>query len=958
MNFPDGYIVKTSDPMDSFLIYGEMNDSGHVAKGFRLHVPNLSYAGNEQKNVLYNCLVSYLAMADVNKRIQIKYERDSDYSDILRKYEADTDKYAREMFPKRVRGQIAEEVRKKIEKGDLKREYLYLYLSKPLRGFMPGSFDPTSKKERARFEAVVSDYFKNEFITLQQAFPFEVEKLDHEKLFKHFYRAANKSAIEHDIDYKKRFSPFFRDCYENDYAGLTENLAKKAVSFTGDGYLHNILVLDRFPAFDLFPFFGNSFIWNGIQNLSITVNLMPLAKDKTIDKLQKQQNRTSADVQAKPTEIALKAEVDALKDTIYRMGSGEDVPYNVEFIFHVWSKTLEQLQADTSCLKQIALNMQSPLYMHENGAQSLAIFLKTFPGNVFYKKWNEALLGMHRSFAAMIPFNSSFTGVSDDFQAIFDGDSNNLVCINPFFNNTPQHSAMFGQSGAGKSVNALGLLLQVYPFYSKIVIIEEGASYLMLTRILNGEFIEIDVNGNLCLNYFDTCKTPLMASQTEFVVNFLVCMCGHSKDDEIIQDRAAIMTHYVTKAYQFAFLDWKATHVEILPEIARKALTIEWMIPNQPSGRNTTLDCFFDLRDALEKAPAGRNTVEKNIVEHYESLSELKVNEFIMESPTLLRDIAYAYMEPEHMPYHSQIVEMIRSTPESFHNRQDTDRIATRLAQYAIESGKGCLFDGVTNINLSNRLIHFELGKMANSSSNFKSMIGLVIGNLVKNQITNMPRIQKKMYIFEEAQRFLSIPGGDAIMKQSYAQFRKFNCVAWTITQEAGQLMEGGDNGSNVGTIVMGQSKQYYFLKNKDKKNLAAFLQYARLSDDTQKAIMEFPSPESIPGRKYSSYVYYVDNGEYPIVGVVRHYATALAIAVASTSGAAFSRREGELRKLKIMHPDLSNGELLLLYLEREKLDNPALRLIGEMHENKDLTKIEELKEAIYDLSIKLLNKG
>lgn len=91
------------------------------------------------------------------------------------------------------------------------------------------------------------------------------------------------------------------------------------------------------------------------------------------------------------------------------------------------------------------------------------------------------------------------------------------------------------------------------------------------------------------------------------------------------------------------------------------------------------------------------------------------------------------------------------------------------------------------------------------------------------------------------------------------------------------------------------------------------------MSSSAQEKILNFPSPEHIPGRKYSSWVYYVDNGEYPIVGVVRHYANELTIAVASTSGDAFAKREEEIRRLRILYPEMSEGELLIEYLTRSK---------------------------------------
>ena len=95
-----------------------------------------------------------------------------------------------------------------------------------------------------------------------------------------------------------------------------------------------------------------------------------------------------------------------------------------------------------------------------------------------------------------------------------------------------------------------------------------------------------------------------------------------------------------------------------------------------------------------------------------------------------------------------------------------------------------------------------------------------------------------------------------------------------------------------------------------------------------------------------------MDNGEYPLVGVIRHYANPLTIAVASTSGDAFTRREEELQRLRILYPELDEGGLLIEYLNRQKIDNPALQLFRKILKEQDLTRLNELHEELIRLSL------
>ena len=85
IRYPNGYIIETDVPENAFLVYGELNASGYVAKGFRLDVPNLSHAGWAQKNELYTHLQSYLSRFDASRRLQFRYTKDSSYRKILEK---------------------------------------------------------------------------------------------------------------------------------------------------------------------------------------------------------------------------------------------------------------------------------------------------------------------------------------------------------------------------------------------------------------------------------------------------------------------------------------------------------------------------------------------------------------------------------------------------------------------------------------------------------------------------------------------------------------------------------------------------------------------------------------------------------------------------------------------------------------------------------------------------------
>ncbi len=892
MQFPNAYIVKTENLSDSFIVYGEMNEKGFACKGYRIEVPNLKNAGNGLKNDLFVRLSGWLASQDKSKRVQIRYVRDKDYGNLLESYVNFTESHDNE-WTKHMRKNVAIKNSGKSNNRHLKREYVYVYLGKGLKGLQGDCF---SELKNANFEREIVSSFATDQSNLSHFLNLPVIPLNHVELYKEFYRAINKSAYDLDIDYEKNFNPDLDDAYRCEFSGKIAESG--SASFTSDGYFHNIFTLHDFPLTDMYPFYGNKLLDNDIQNLTIAVNIVPLDTEKVIEQKQKHWKRVRADLLEEEGEIAASAGLDELTDHIYRLGKGEDSPFRIEYVVHTWNKDLKALQSDGTILKQAATSMFTSLDSYELGTQALHNFMKTLPGNLFYKKPDAALDCMHRPLAAMLPFSSSFIGKGTEGNIMFNGDHGNLMTMSFFDGMTPQHTLCLGQTGAGKSVNFVSMLSQAYDDFDKIVIIEEGGSYYNLTQIFGDEaqYIVIDPSANLTLNYFDTGGLPLTPGQIEFVTTFLTAMCGASSTLEKLQDAIAILTPFVNAVYSDSYMEWRNRHRKELEEAARITLTVQKMIDKLPLDQNTILDAYLVLKEILAKKD-GFDDHEWEFRSLYHAFSKQEINDCIIEDPEELRNISYAFMGKGDMPYHSQLVEAIRENTFSHLERAETNRIAARLAVYSIESGKGCLFDGETSIDLSKKWIHIELGKISQSSDTLKNLVGITINNLIKNQIINMPRSCRKMYLFEEAARFLTFPGAAEIMKQCYAQFRKYCCVAVTITQSIAQMAESG-----VGQIIMTQSKMFIFLKNTDKVELDLITNYVPLSDEAKRNIMSFPSPEHLPPNdRYSSFLLYAQRADYPIVGVGRNYASPAILAAAATSGDLHGRLQRIMKRQKGM---------------------------------------------------------
>jgi len=377
---------------------------------------------------------------------------------------------------------------------------------------------------------------------------------------------------------------------------------------------------------------------------------------------------------------------------------------------------------------------------------------------------------------------------------------------------------------------------------------------------------------------------------------------------------------------------------------ARFSLTIEWMVQFMPVERSSNCDIYLELIHILDKHEDELEDFDKNVIEFYNSLSKTELADYILDNPDTLRDISFALIPSSAAPYHSQIVEMMRNA--TLGDAEEAESIAKRLAMYSVEAGRGCLFDGETTIDLTKKFVHIELSRLAGCSNTMKNLVGIVVNNLVKNQIIRMPRSDKKMYLFEEAARFLSIPGAAEIMKQTYAQFRKFSCVAVTVTQAVAQMSENG-----VGQILMTQSKNFMFLKNTDQQELNEIKRYIGLSNTAIETIMSFPSPEHIFGEKFSSFLYYAQRDQFPIVGVGRNYASQEILVAAATSGELHTKVEKIVKTLALKDKHLSFAEKILKATELLKEDKKLLKLLSRIEKIGD----KKVQALILDAKLEAL---
>lgn len=563
---------------------------------------------------------------------------------------------------------------------------------------------------------------------------------------------------------------------------------------------------------------------------------------------------------------------------------GHTLPFHVEYIVRAWDTTREGLSAKIAAIKNAINSM--------NGAQYLECPLPTTAKKLFFQSWpghpwgrypHRKLYGETRYVTDVLPFSTTFTGHLANAEALYDGASRNLVGVTTFAgspgNETPQHAVLLGMSGAGKSVTVCDLLSQTEAFFDYTVIIEEGLSYEIYTRTVapDARPIILQPDGDLTINYLDTHGLPLTAEHLSSAMALVAKIVGVSTDEDRQLAREAQLSKYIGLLYEDVFNEWSKRNDGRLMEVARQAYALSRYRKSRPG--MTTLDAFVDVRDWHRAESEAAN-------ESLSAIDEDEVLRFLKEPSTQreVRNLAFAYFAPEEYPTH-RMLQLESSDPTA-------EDLAPRLLPWCAGGNYGCLLDGQSNISLTGKIAHFELGYIPEAAKQLRAVAGFLITNYTRQHIITMPRRLRKRNIYEEVARLLDIPGGEQIVKESYAQMRKFNCWNISIVQQYSRFKE-----SRICSAVFGNSRQFFLMRQNDRADLDDMGHDIGLTGPTKHAILSYPLPDQQSGEeKFAAFTYLHSDAQNPICGTAHNLASDEMLYVSGSSGAQFDARAAQLR--------------------------------------------------------------
>jgi hypothetical protein len=876
---PNGYFIR-----DLIVLHG-LRKGCYVSKGFIIEPPDLSAAAPEHLNAFQDQLALVLACLYDKLRLQVQWFCDSDYRADLLRYNEQT-KTATNVWTRRCRNERFSRYWQAMIDRRLRRQRLVLFFSRKIE--TSPSIVATAARQHSQYDALLQQ-MTTEFEHLQQILTnilsgariTPMNDADHYRHCTTFLNPSLGSRFEYDT--LETFDPQLsiqQNCWHSEAQGIADTSG-----FWMDGYYHSLLVVSRWPKLT-HPGLVHRLTGLQLLDYNITVNIESLSARAEIGREEKAHDRLAGDF-ASEKRLSLLTAMEKKAKKIAALMQGHTLPFNVEYIVRAWDETREGLAIKTAAIKNAINGM--------NGAQYLACALPTTARKLFYQSWpgcpwgrysHRKLYAETRYLADVLPFSATFTGHLDQAEAIYEGTQRNLVGITTFSgsqgNETPQHGVLLGMSGAGKSVTVCDLLSQTEAFYDYTVIIEEGLSYEIYTRTVEptARPIIIQPDGDLTINYLDTHGLPLTAEHLGSAMALVAKIAGVSLDEDKQLAREAQIAKYLMLLYGDIFEEWSRRNAERLLDVARHACLLAKLKRTRPG--STAIDVFVDFRDR-QRSDTDQATAKLSEISEEEALRFLKEPDTRRE----VRNLAFAYFAPEEYPTHRMLQELLQLDASG----DAAGDLATRLLPWCADGNYGCLLDGTSNISLTGKIAHFELGYIPESAKLLRAVAGFLITNYTRQHIITMPRRLRKRNVYEEVARLLDIPGGEQIVKESYAQMRKFNCWNISIVQQYGRFKE-----SRIRSAVFGNSRQFFLMRQNDRADLDDMAADIGLTELTKHAILSYPLPDQQKGEKFSAFTYLHNDAQNPICGTAHNVASPEMLYLSGSSGAQFDERAREIR--------------------------------------------------------------
>ncbi len=830
---------------DGAVVFPGAGRTLRVSRGFRIDVPEVRAAANGVRNHFGRSLSRAVGALPENGSMQIQWQVSNDFSQVFPAYAAATPADAPSAV-QRLRNSKAIHYLEGARDGQIRRESVTLWLGQEVdAGRSIDDKDPAFACARALSTAEsVSKSIVSPIEAALAPIGATVQSLEPAEVVGQWYHTLNPAArSDRGIVVPDAPALSLSDlCWRSELRGNGNN------GFTLGGHCFSVHTVKTLPT-ATYPGILDILTTLPFSDYSLTVHLRRLPEKPLTAKLQARLSRLHRQLEQRHDPV-LAVSQRQLEEKLEQLARGQVVPLEMEFIIVLHASTEDELRRREDQLRNATARMNgATLFGASLAASARNLFLKTLPGWLWSNDPGFVLYGESGYAADLLPVSSAFEAHLIGAEALYLGPHQNLIGVRSFVGEghalTPQHCFISGANGTGKSYFLGRWLIETAPLFGYTAVFEEGLSHAHVTSALGGQTLIVTPDSPNTLNLFDSAGQPNSSFLRTAITGAICRMIGVSSNEERAREVQALIAKHVAELCQEAASEWLRRQPEARRlEIAREALLLE----------RAARIRFCSVAEAylLHR--------EEFLSDANNKPTDAEVRAFAMKHRAAVNDLVYAYL-PEY-PTLSALFEHLDAE-----GLQDPacQNLANQLRPWCRGGLYGTLFDGPSNVTLTSSHTHIELGRIPESAKDLKAVLGFVLLMAVRQHLLTLPRHTQKRVVIEEVSRWLSVPGGEAILRELFEQFRKFHVQCVMVCQQVSQL-----GSESLRTAVLGNTRMAFIFHPGDAKDLDRISEHLPLSKTAKAMILRYSRPDQLRGQIYSECCYLHLTAREPYCGTIR----------------------------------------------------------------------------------------
>lgn len=478
---------------------------GSLGTGYKLRGIDIGFMVDTEINNVIQAAEDMLVLCEEGIKLQVFYRLTPKVSELIADHKT-ISATANELYNP-IRNARLGFLENNEAEGNYYEQEIYFFIRSQTHGYRKRKF---WEKEQSFKKVSVAEFAAQKEIFLRSAKKIESslehiglkpQRLSEQEWFNLLFEFLNLSRSENlGLPNYRGSGKLFEESLASQLA-LTDVEVQKDKIIIGD-YLFRVITLKTLPDSVTYASMINEFtklpfhFW-----LSQNVHLLNQSQEREKLGLQRRITHSMAAGSQKMSDIESESKLAQIEELMTELTDGSEKLVTCDLSLIIWAKTNQELEEKSDeVLKSFQQLNQSEGIVETFPA--LEVFMSAMPGSCQGFRHRK----MKSSNAAhLLPIFSSWKGNQRPV-CLVPNRENSLFAIDPFAPELPNWNGLiFGGSGGGKSFAISQLMLQFCGQAPKprIIWIDNGASSQKLIEVLDGEFIDLNLDSGIRLNLFD-----------------------------------------------------------------------------------------------------------------------------------------------------------------------------------------------------------------------------------------------------------------------------------------------------------------------------------------------------------------------------------------------------------------------------------------------------------------------